>query len=165
MGVVAAHMRAAAQRALGTLLGTLDATNENGASRAPSAFMQAGKFPAKSAMHAEYATAVQWHPRIRAQARGVRRPTRLGSEDVQEGGFSVARFMGKIERSDGTSFDMPAETCPHCKGIGYLTGPLTYKGRRIGEKEHQFRRAGSGDRCPLCVGKGWIGLIGKRQKP
>jgi hypothetical protein len=72
----------------------------------------------------------------------------------------VARFMGKVERADGTSVDIPAETCPRCRGIGYLTGPITYQSRLRGDS----RRAKSGDVCPLCVGLGWVGLTGKWQE-
>ena len=76
------------------------------------------------------------------------------------GVFSVTKFKGKIETSDGESFDIPAESCPHCRGIGYLTKPLVYESRRRGSDEFEVRRVGSGDKCPLCVGRGWIGLMG-----
>ena len=72
----------------------------------------------------------------------------------------MAKFMGKVARSDGTSFDIPAETCPRCRGIGYLTGPLTYKRQTKGSDAMHVRRAGSGDRCPLCIGRGWVGVTG-----
>ena len=79
---------------------------------------------------------------------------------MRAGGFSVARFMGKVERADGTSVDIPAVTCPRCRGIGYLTGPITYKSRLRGDGH----RAKSGDVCPLCVGLGWVGLTDKWQE-
>src|SRR5215467_4644621 len=72
------------------------------------------------------------------------------------GRFSVAKFIGKIKGPNGETFDIPAETCPHCKGIGYLTGPLEYRSRRRGEDTFHIHRAESGDRCPTCVGKGWL---------
>jgi hypothetical protein len=69
--------------------------------------------------------------------------------------FSVAKFTGKIGGSD-----IPAETCPRCRGIGYLTGPLTYTMQKPGSDKKHIHRAGSGDRCPLCFGRGWVGVIG-----
>ena len=76
----------------------------------------------------------------------------------------MAKFMGKIEKGNGESFEVPAETCHDCKGIGYLTSPLTYYSRRRGEKEYHIHRAESGDRCPTCVGQGWVGLLGTTSK-
>jgi RecJ-like exonuclease len=72
----------------------------------------------------------------------------------------VPKILGKVARSDGTSFNIPAETCPRCRGIGYLTGPLTYKHQTKGSDAMHVRRAGSGDCCPLCVGRGWVGVTG-----
>ena len=77
----------------------------------------------------------------------------------------MAKFMGKVEKANGESFEVPAETCPNCKGIGYLTSPLTYYSKRRGEKIHHVHRAGSGDRCPMCVGQGWVGQLGALSKP
>jgi len=71
-----------------------------------------------------------------------------------------ARFKAKVEMSDGESYEMPAETCRDCKGIGYLTRPLTYESRRRGERKMHVRRAGSGDWCPTCAGRGWVGFLG-----
>ena len=68
--------------------------------------------------------------------------------------------MGKVERADGTSVDIPAEACPRCRGIRYLTGPLTYKSRLRGDSH----RAKSGDVCPLWVGLSRAGLAGKWQE-
>jgi len=72
----------------------------------------------------------------------------------------VAKFMGKIGNTD-----IPAETCPHCRGIGYLTKPLTYKRQTRGSDAVHVHRAGSGDRCPVCLGRGWIGVTGNWQEP
>ena len=32
---------------------------------------------------------------------------------------------------------MPAATCQKCRGVGYLTAPLTHESRKAGEKECQ----------------------------
>ena len=72
----------------------------------------------------------------------------------------MARFMGKVERSDGTSVDIPAETCPRCRDIGYLTGPITYQSPFRGDG----RRAKSGDVCPVCVGLQAAGGLTQRKR-
>jgi hypothetical protein len=68
----------------------------------------------------------------------------------------MAKFMVKF--GDG---EIPAETCSHCNGIGYLTKPLTYKSRKPHEETAHIHRAGSADKCPMCLGQGWVGLAGK----
>src|SRR5262245_18897131 len=68
---------------------------------------------------------------------------RLATTEGDRGGvFSVARFTAKITGGDGQSYDMPAEICLDCKGIGCLTAPLTYESRRRGEDNppHPSRR-------------------------
>jgi RecJ-like exonuclease len=73
----------------------------------------------------------------------------------------MARFMGSIMASDGTSFEMPAETCSHCKGIGYLTRPLVYESRNERGEDFRIRKLKSGDPCPMCRGRGWVGVVGE----
>jgi len=77
----------------------------------------------------------------------------------------VAKFTAKVEGSDGESFDIPAETCPRCKGIGYLTSPLTYESRNAANEDFHIYRAESGDRCPLYVGRGGVGLVDEWHPP
>ena len=55
---------------------------------------------------------------------------------------------------------MPAETCPHCRGIGYLTAPLACESRNAVGEDFEIHRLESGDKCPMCVGRGWVGLLG-----
>jgi RecJ-like exonuclease len=72
----------------------------------------------------------------------------------------VAKFRETIELTDGTSFDMPAETCAQCKGIGYVTQAVTYTIQKARSETAHIHRAESGDRCPLCLGRGWVGVVG-----
>ena len=72
----------------------------------------------------------------------------------------MAEFTADIT-VDGKTIKIPARTCEPCNGIGYLTEPYTYQSRRAGEMTWQIHRAESGDRCPTCNGRGWVGVIGK----
>jgi hypothetical protein len=71
-------------------------------------------------------------------------------------GKVMAEF--KVKTSTG---EMLARTCETCKGLGYLTAPLTFE-RNIyyPKRSTHIHRAESGDRCPFCLGKGWTGVAG-----
>jgi RecJ-like exonuclease len=77
----------------------------------------------------------------------------------------MAQFKATIKLADGDDFDLPAETCPSCKGIGYLTASFTYESRRADEDSFHIHKAESGDCCPTCLGRGWVGVLGRSQSP
>ena len=57
--------------------------------------------------------------------------------------------------------EMAACTCEECKGFGYLMAPVTFKRETYyPERSVHIHRADAGDRCPLCLGKGWTGVAG-----
>ena len=72
----------------------------------------------------------------------------------------MAKFSAKVRRPNGKTFDVPAETCKHCKGIGYLTKPIRFESRNAKGEDFHIHYAASGDKCPLCRGRGWIGIVG-----
>jgi len=80
---------------------------------------------------------------------------KTGAEDL-----TMARFMAKLNLPDGKCIDMPAKTCDECKGIGYVTKSVACESRTRVDGEFRIHRTDSGDRCPMCVGRGWMGVPG-----
>lgn len=79
----------------------------------------------------------------------------------------MASFKRTITASGGRTIELPAVTCGTCRGIGYLTAPVAFESTSmVGPVRGKTRiiRAGSGDRCPFCFGRGWTAVLTSNEK-
>jgi hypothetical protein len=71
----------------------------------------------------------------------------------------MTRRMMTIDTPNGP-WTIPAITCETCHGIGHLTAKVTYEARREDEAEFTPQEGRSGDKCPMCNGRGMVGVVG-----
>jgi hypothetical protein len=65
-----------------------------------------------------------------------------------------------VQVAGGQTVEIDTVECRTCDGTGILGKDHTYESRRIDESSSVVRTARAGDRCPACVGNGWVGRCG-----
>lgn len=70
----------------------------------------------------------------------------------------------KVKCADGTEIELDAEPCKFCGGNGTMRESKTYRKIVIDddEREEVEQHVIVGERCPACLGRGLIGIVGRR---
>ena len=70
------------------------------------------------------------------------------------------RMKITVEGRDGQTADIDAEPCTFCDGVGTMREPKKYRTRGIDDDEYETRTVIMGEQCPMCVGRGLVGIVG-----
>ena len=70
----------------------------------------------------------------------------------------------KVKCADGTEIELDAAPCNFCGGSGTMRESKTFRVVLIEDsvEEEVERRVIVGERCPACLGRGLIGIVGRR---